>query len=103
METKPITKKEVLNPENIGQCECGNYAPYNYLRHDDNGAMSCPDCMYSFLTELVKAQHKVIYQIADPVLSKKDIRNMVRKAHVEATGVDMQDLIESGYFDEEES
>lgn len=99
---KKVTKKEILNPENIGQCECGNYAPYNYLRQDDNGAASCPDCMYSFLTGLVKAQHKVIRQIADPTLSEEDIRIINRKSHVEATGVDMQDLIESGYFDEYE-
>ena len=99
---KTITKQEILNPDNIGQCECGNYAPYDYLKHDENGAASCPDCMYSFLTGLIKAQSKVIRQIADPSLSEKDIKNITRTAHVEATGVDMVDLIESGYFDEDE-
>lgn len=99
---KSLTKKEILIPDNIGQCECGNYSPITYLKYDENGAASCPDCMYSFLTGLIKAQSKVIRQIADPSLSEEDIKTITRTAHVEATGVDMVDLIESGYFNEDE-
>lgn len=89
-----VTKKNCLDKDNIGQCECGNYAPTEYLRHDDNGASSCPLCMYEYLETQVKNMRDLALEIADPTLSKEDVKNMIRAKYCKIYGIAFDDTDE---------
>lgn len=71
-----ITKEHLMNPENHVECECGNVTIHEYSWGDEY--TDCPDCIVEVLHGLRKEYKKLIYEIADPDLSKFQIDHMIK-------------------------
>ena len=94
-----ITKKMCLDKDNIGQCECGNYATIDYLRFAEDGSTTCPKCMYEYLEAQVINMRDLALEIADPTLSKEDVKNMIRSKYCKIYGIDFDDTDEDFFQD----
>ncbi|PCI96637.1 MAG: hypothetical protein COB15_09625 [Flavobacteriales bacterium] len=89
MET--ITPKELSDPENLEQCECGNYTHHRYATTAGDG-YACPECYASYMSEVIGVLKKFVREIADPALTNEDINNMFKIKWCEINGIDVEDF-----------
>ena len=93
-----ITIEDSLEEENLGQCECGNYAHHYYLSHDDDGNASCPTCQIAYMDSLLKNMIALVKEIADPSLSKADVKSMIVQKYCLSMGIAVEDVDEANDF-----
>jgi hypothetical protein len=77
--------------DNIGQCECGNYAHRDYLTYDNEGSASCPTCQMDYMGEQIVKMKELVKEIADPKLSHEDIKNMILDKYRQIYGLSSLD------------
>lgn len=99
-EFKPIEKKDFENPDNLCQCECGNWHHHEYTAMDGDGNNACPACQVSFAHDLVTRLKGLVKKIADPALSQEDFIKQIKLIYCDILSVDLEYLESSGYFDD---
>jgi len=83
-----VTKEYILDEDNLGQCECGNWAPHEYLTEDTEGCSSCPSCQISHMSDMIGMYKDLVRKMADPKLTKKDIDQNIKMAICELLSID---------------
>lgn len=86
-----VSKEDLKDPDNLLQCECGNYAHHEYISSADDGAKSCPSCQLSYMDSLIKMYRELVKEIADPALTKSDINAMHRAKLCALHGIGVED------------
>lgn len=86
-----VTKEKILDEDNLTQCECGNYTPYEYSWSDENGT-TCPTCMVEWLKSQINIYKGLMRDIADPELTEGDIQVMIKRKFSEIMMTDVESL-----------
>lgn len=87
-----ITKEDLKNENNLAQCECENWTHIEYITEDESGSQTCPSCQISFQNDVIDNLIKLVIEIADPQLSKKDIRNMIKEKYCKLHKISLEDF-----------
>ena len=89
-----ITIEDLSNPDNLGECECGNWTHHDYLTHNgEEGTSTCPACQIDYMGEIIKKLTELTKEIADPELSRHEVNNMIKLAYGKIYGIDnLEDL-----------
>lgn len=96
-----ITKDDLKDEDNLAQCECGDWAHREHVSDCPDGASSCPACQIEWMANQIELYKNLMYELADPALSKKDITTRVHKGMADIMCCDLDYYIEN-YVDEEE-
>lgn len=88
-----ITKEDLKDDDNLGQCECGNYTHQDYLTVSDDGANSCPECQIGYLNDLLKMYKKLFIDVSvmGPI-SKEYSMTMVKQSLCKLYGIKLEDF-----------
>lgn len=82
-----VKKSDFKDPDNLVQCECGNWTHYSYVR-DGGGCSSCPNCTIEF-------QHELIVKLKEAIPDSK-----VKEIYAEILNCSVEYLEDSGFFED---
>lgn len=92
-----VPKKDFKNPDNLLECQCGNWHHSHYSLMDGDGNNACPSCTISFLGELIDQYKKEVKKAYPTEVMYVAVR---KQMHSNVIGVSSEELQDSGYFDD---
>jgi hypothetical protein len=90
-----ITKKLLEDKSNWSTCECGNEVPDVYSVTDNDGCVSCAECHFAWLNDIIKMYRSTILELGNIEKANELIKGKIS----EYIGVDSDDL-ESEWLDQ---